>query len=192
METKYFVISLPRSGTTSICKMAKICGLSPNHAPSSSLRSRILRKNEFNFFSDTPVFCPTQIQHICDTNDVVSKFIYIDRDFSEIFDSWKRVKLLTNYERMCAADLNEMRVTMKFDLDSYNDAFNGITLNDQNYNEVFQTHKEKVIEIVNENKKDLLIYNFNDGWKPFCDFIGCDMPNEDIPLLNKDKMFDKI
>jgi len=80
-------------------------------------------RREYNFFSDTPIFCPKEIDKICEFDSINPKFIYIDRDFSEIFDSWKRVNLFDNYRKMRSADLETMRATMKFDLDSYNDAF---------------------------------------------------------------------
>jgi hypothetical protein len=191
IEQVYFVISLPRSGTTSICKMAKICNLKPNHAPHASLKSRIIRK-EYNFFSDTPVFCPKEIHKICEINEIDPKFIYIDRDFFQIFDSWKRVKLFNNYQRMYSADFENMRPTMKFDLESYNDAFNNNVLTENNYNEIFYNHKTRVIDAVKKNNKELLIYRFEEGWEPFCEFVNCAVPKEEIPNLNKDKMFDKI
>ncbi len=187
----YFVISLPRSGTTSICKMAKICNLKPNHAPHASIKARILRR-EYNFFSDTPIFCPKEIDKICEFDSINPKFIYIDRDFSEIFDSWKRVNLFTNYQKMCSADLEMMRATMKFDLDSYNDAFDQNILTEDNYTQIFENHKNRVIEAVKRNNKELLMYRFEEGWEPFCKFLDCVVPKEEIPVLNKNKMFDAM
>jgi hypothetical protein len=37
-----------------------------------------------------------------------------------------------------------------------------------------------------------LIYNFQDGWEPFCNFLGCDKPSVEIPHLNIETMFEKI
>jgi hypothetical protein len=192
MDTKYFVVSLPRTGTSSICKMAKMCGLNPSHAPHMSIKSKI-NGNEFDFFSDTPVFCPTEIKRIINEHSKIKlKFIYINRNFEEIFDSWVRVKLYNNYTRMLASDYDNMKLTMKFDLDSYNDAFGGEKMNEKNYKDIFSKHKENVLSIIKNGGNDLLEYSFEKGWEPFCNFIGVGKPQDELPFLNKNKMFDKI
>ena len=65
-------------------------------------------------------------------------------------------------------------------------------LDENNYEEVFHNHKNIVIDLVKKYNKELLMYNFKDGWKPFCDFLNVETPNKDIPWINKNKMFDKI
>ncbi len=187
IKKKFFVVSLPRSGTTTICKMAKICGLSPNHTPHSSYKVRV-RSSEFDFFSDTPIFSPTIINEICEIENIDPKFIYIDRSFCEIFNSWKRVNLYRNYMRM----LDSAQIPINFDLLSYNDAFGGQILTEENFTEIFENHKKNVFEIIKGKNKEILTYKFEDGWKPFCDFLNVQIPYEDIPILNKNKMFDKI
>jgi hypothetical protein len=187
IKKKFFVVSLPRSGTTTICKMAKICGLNANHTPHSAYISRA-RGNEFDFFSDTPVFSPKWIEEICKIENIVPRFIYIDRSFDEIFDSWKRVSLYKNYTRM----LNSAQNSTNFDLLTYNDAFDNQKLTEDNYTEIFENHKKNVFEIIKGRNKEILLYKFEDGWEPFCDFLNVQVPHEDIPILNKNKMFDKI
>lgn len=189
-EKKYFVVSLPRSGTTSICKMAKICGLNPRHAPHTSFKRQIV-SNEFNFFSDTPVFCPDEIERICSDQKIDSNFIYIDRNFDDIFKSWENVKLYRNYLGMLNSEVM-LKPSQKFDFDSYNNAFGNEALNEKNYNEIFQRHKENVLSILNKHGKHVLIYKFEEGWSPFCSFLNVDIPQEDVPVMNKNKMFDKI
>ena len=182
MSVKYFVISLPRTGTTSLSKMSRICGLSPKHAPHVSWRSQI-KSDKFNFFSDTPIFDPTVVEQLCKLEDVQSKFIFIDRDFETTYKSWVKMGLFKNYENFYGNEKN-------FDFVSYNNSFQNIKLDSSNYFEVFQKHKDLVLKIVNEYKKDLLIYNFDMGWKPFCDFLNCDIPTEEIPKLNTNTFFD--
>lgn len=191
IKTKYYVVSLPRSGTTSICKMAKMCGLNSNHAPVGNLKYRSIATS-FDFFSDTPVFCPREIENICSYDNVFPKFIYIDRCFSEIFDSWKRVNLYKNYKEMLSTDKHTMNHSKKFDFEAYQNAFNEVELNDENYIEIFQKHKNLITEEINKFNKPLLIYNFNEGWEPFCDFLNVSIPEENIPILNKNKMFDAL
>ena len=190
-DEKYFVVSLPRSGTTSICKMAKICALKPKHAPHVSFK-KYLKRDEFNFFSDTPVFCPDEINEICFNEEINSKFIYIDRNFNDIFESWKNVKLYSNYLGMINEKIDNLKPSTKFDLCSYNNAFNNIFLNENTYNDIFEKHKKQVIDTIKKYKKNLLIYKFEEGWKPFCDFLNVEIPCDDIPTLNKNKMFDNI
>lgn len=187
--TKYFVVSLSRTDTTSICEMSKICGLNPKHAPQMYFDSFLGRHD---FFSDTPVFCPSVITQIVSDDTINSKFIYIQRDFDIVFDSWKRVNLYTNYTRMFSGKKSGeiLKKSMQFDIDFYENAFNYKFLDENNYKEIFENHKKTVLNIIEKHKKPLLIYNFEDGWKPFCDFLNADIPEKDIPFLNKNKMFD--
>lgn len=171
--------------------MAKICGLLPNHAPHLSFKSR-LSSPTYDFFSDTPVFCPKHIESVLETDGLNPKFIYIERNFDELFNSWKTVKLLDNYKRMLSSDYDTMRPSMKFDLTCYDSAFNGAVLSEDNYVEVFRHHKQTITSLILDNQKDLLFYKFGDGWEPFCNFVDAEIPTDPLPELNKNKMFDEI
>ena len=188
---KYFVISLPRTGTVSISKMAKLCGLSPKHAPIWNL-NREVAGNSFNFFSDTPVFCLSNIEKFCLDKTLKSKFIFIDKPFDQIFSSWKRMNLFANYTQLVTANKDKLSSGQKFDLRSYQEAFNDRTLNETNFSLLFDDHKTSVLNKVKEHNKDLLIYTFDQGWEPFCKFIGAEIPSAELPHLNKTTMFDKI
>ena len=193
-DIKYFVVSLPRTGTTTLCKMGNIVGLNAKHCPHKQL-SHFLKTNQYNFFSDTPIFTPSTIDIICVNKNYDSKFIFIDRDFTDIFQSWIKVNLFGNYLHIINTYNNNkdgISSSMLFDYESYVEAFDNKILNEVNYLEIFNKHKKMVIDKILGNDKPLLVYNFNDGWKPFCDFIGTDIPNVDIPILNKDKMFEQI
>jgi hypothetical protein len=192
MIDKYFVISLPRSGTSSISKMAKVCGFNPIHAPHVNYKQRILSES-FNFFSDTPIFCPQNIEDICENfKNINTKFIFIDRNFTDIFNSWKNVNLYNNYIRMYNSNRETLKLSMKFDLNSYDDAFGNQKMTEENYQEIFKNHKENVYKIIEKHNKEILTYKFEDGWEPFCNFLNVEVPKEDLPHLNKNKMFDKI
>lgn len=193
MNTIYYVISLPRTGTSSISKMSKIVGFKPQHPPHTSFVHNWTGVYGWNFFSDTPTFCPKNIEMVCNSDKVDAKFIFIDRDFKETFDSWVNVGLYGNYLNMLK--LNESGIgnsSIKFDFDSYTDAFGGEILTENNYLSIFNNHKSKVLEIVDRYKKPILIYNFNMGWEPFCEFTNTEIPFEGIPHINKNKMYDKI
>jgi hypothetical protein len=181
MKTKYFVVSLPRTGTTSLSKMARICGLNPKHAPHFYWKLH-LKNDVFNFFSDTPIYSPQVIEEICNDDSFISKFIYIEKDYSQIFASWKKMGLFNTYSKHFG---NEKH----FDSVSYNQAFANQKLDDLNFVEVFSNHKSSVFEIIEKYSKDLLIYKFEQGWDPFCNFLSVDVPQEEIPHLNINTMF---
>ena len=181
----YFVISLPRTGTRSICKMAKICGLNPKHVPHAGYHRQII-SSSYNFFADTPIFCPSVIKNICNNIDINSKFIYIEKDYKEIFDSWNKIKLYRNYTNFVKINSD------KFDYKSYKEAFNNEILTENNYKLIFQKHKNTVFEILNNYHKEYLIYRFDQSWDPFCSFINKPIPKEPIPHLNINSMEDKI
>ena len=47
----------------------------------------------------------------------------------------------------------------------------------------YREHNERVQAVV--RKENLLIYNVNQGWKPLCEFLGCDIPKvEPFPRQN--------
>ena len=194
METKYFVVSLPRSGTSSISKMAYIVGMKQKHCPSLYF-SHLLGRNDFNFYSDTPIYAPSTIDIICADEESDVKFIFINRNFKDIFQSWVNVNLYGDYLhilKMYNSNRNNMSPSMLLDYESHYDAFNGNILNESNYQEVFNNHKEMIINKIVGYNRPILIYNFESGWKPFCDFLGVNVPNVEIPIINKSKMFEAI
>ena len=46
----------------------------------------------------------------------------------------------------------------------------------------YRQHNERVEEVIPTEK--LLIYNVKQGWKPLCEFLGCDVPDQDFPREN--------
>ena len=54
------VTSLPRSGTTTICEMAKICGFRPCHVLKEDLSASL---EKYNFFADLANELPEEIQN---------------------------------------------------------------------------------------------------------------------------------
>lgn len=183
---KIFVISLPRTGTSTICRMAKVCGLTPRHAPHVLLDHLI--NSDFNFFSDTPVFRPSVVEELCNNEKIIAKFIYINRAPQSIFDSWERVGLYGNYLNF----IKDNQIN-NFDYQSYNEAFGNKQLNIDNCEEIINNHRDIVFNKIKTKEKELLVYSFDMGWAPFCNFLQVPIPdNVDIPILNKNKMFDVI
>ena len=53
----------------------------------------------------------------------------------------------------------------------------------------YREHNERVQAIIPKEK--LLIYNVKQGWKPLCEFLGCEIPEEEFPRANVGLSFTK-
>lgn len=195
MRDIYFVVSLPRTGTKSLCKMAHACGYEFRHAPINLFKKEL--DSGKNFFSDTPCFVPSFIENIFDIEGINPKFIYIEKDYDKLFNSWEKVNLYLNYTRMFKQYENQetrqlMNPNAVTDFLSLHESFSETYLDKINYAYLFELHKQKVVSIINKKNKDLLMYKFEDGWEPFCNFLGCETPSTELPHLNIDTMFEKI
>ena len=51
-------------------------------------------------------------------------------------------------------------------------------LHKKNYRE----HNERVQAVIPKEK--LLIFNVKQGWKPLCEFLGCEIPDQEFPRVN--------
>ena len=47
---------------------------------------------------------------------------------------------------------------------------------------LYRQHNERVQAVIPKEK--LLIYNVKEGWKPLCRFLGCNIPNQEFPIVN--------
>lgn len=183
--TKYFVVSLPRTGTKSLCKMAGTVGLKFNHAPSVAL-PRSLHDNTIQFFADTPLYAPSYIEHMVRRDDY--KFIYIDREVSEWKDSFERVGLHVNYDRLLTPSPSNSY--MELDRMCLSEVFDSIPYDTETATQFFQTHKEIMYDMIPHHK--LLTYEFTMGWEPFCEYLGVPVPQDILPHVNKNTMFEAL
>ena len=46
----------------------------------------------------------------------------------------------------------------------------------------YREHNERVQAIIPKEK--LLMYNVKQGWKPLCEFLGCEIPEREFPREN--------
>jgi hypothetical protein len=95
-----------------------------------------------------------------------------------------------------------MHRVSKLDRDSYLEVFGEAHVNPEtnllqtNYwnsdqaKYFFNLHKTLVTGIIPANQ--LLVYNFTQGWTPLCQFLGKEVPSEDVPQINKGTLFEKI
>lgn len=189
IKTKFVVVSLPRTGTKSLCQMAKNVGFEISHAPGNRFETAL---KHYDFIADTPVFTISNITKLLSTDNDV-KFIYCEKPVDSWISSMQKVGLSNNYN-----DMYDKYFTDKKSLNSHNildfeslyevleGKFDPITAKEK-----FLKHRRDVINTIPQNR--LLFYNFRYAWEPLARFMGVSPPNGlDIPHLNSDTMFDKI
>ena len=47
----------------------------------------------------------------------------------------------------------------------------------------YREHNERVQTVI--PKERLLVYNVKQGWEPLCEFLGCEVPQESFPWVNR-------
>lgn len=177
-------MSPPRTGTGSLCVMANMCGYVSNHAPLKNVDR--YAELECNFFADTPCFELDHIKRWVSESDD-NKFIYSEKDPIKCIESWCRVGLLNNYKHFTSASNELLNPGQQYDREIYLKAFTS-RLSIDTAEEIFTNHRVEVMSIIPSDR--LLIYNFTDGWGPFCNFLEVEEPEEPIPRYNTNTMFD--
>jgi hypothetical protein len=186
MTEKIFVVSLPRSGTTTMCKMLNILGYKAKHTPSCFYDK--WSHNGYNAFADTPCYSLSFIKEQSINPD--SKFIYIERSVFDWVKSFESIALDGSYERMMRINNpKDINVVILNEIKAYGETF-GFS---GKYNrDMFMAshieHKRNLEKMLAPER--ILFYNYNRGWKPLCDFLGKETPEENIPFLNKNKRGD--
>jgi hypothetical protein len=189
MSEKVFVVSLPRTGTKSMCQMLKDLGYDVKHVAGPYLEA-FAKKHDA--LADTPVFAYYAIDYLLKTYPT-AKFIYIEKDFKEWFDSMVKVNLARNFNKMLSQDYESLSNHSKADLDSLVSVFGKLEISEDNYKELerkFFDHRVHVFEEI--PSEQLLFYRFSMGWQPLCDFLNKPTPVKDVPHLNQDTMFDNL
>ena len=171
-STLYFVTSLPRTGTTSLCKMADICGLKSLHILRHSSFYKALKNHDF--FADTPFYSPEFLIGILEygiQEKYKIKFIHSIRDIDIHLHSLNKL-----YKTWKPPDVNH--IAKKLDLFD--------NLNYSKFSKKYiQQHHLYIKNISNMYSIEILDYVFSDGWDSFCRFIEKPVPSEKIPWLNK-------
>lgn len=175
----FFVTSLPRTGTTSLCKMAEICGLKPIHVLYSKEYFELLCDyidNGYNFFADTPFYNHFILNGLFETNLIKQyniKFIYSTRHYTD----WK-----LSFDNMIKK-WRPQQLKQDFNKTQFFDYVNYEYIKEYYFDTSKHLH---IIKLLSQLYKiELLEYNFDSGWQSFCNFIGCDIPTTNIPHMNK-------
>lgn len=198
MKTKYFIVSLPRTGTKSLCKMTQILGFTFKHVPSCSL-NRFLREDEIDVFADTPIFTPSTFTSLLNDNENY-KFIYIDRPADEWVESFERVHMVENYMALHTNQIDHNAVNL-MDRHCLEEIFQNSDYTRDLAVRSYYKHKDTVYNTIPESK--LLTYDFSMGWNPLCEFMGVKVEdnkplsefmgvNTPIPHINKNTIYEKI
>lgn len=165
----YIVTSLPRTGTTSLCKMAEICGLKSKHVLKHSSLTKCL-SDGYSFFADTPFYSPEFLLGLLESNNVKIKFVYSHRNHKSHTQSIS--KWLTTWKP--SSSLNS-KINL-YDNICYSNILNP---------EYIKQHYVYIKQISSFYDIELLDYTFDQGWKSFCNFINKPVPNQPLPHLNK-------
>ena len=171
-------------------QMAKTLGFEIQHAPGNGFYGGFL--NRMDVMGDTPCFRPSVVEDMLKKSDDI-KFIYLEKDDGQAWvESMVKVGLHRNYNNMYGqreSDPSSLNVHNKIDLESLEEVLGG-PFNEETAQDAYAQHRNKIIEMVPADR--LLIYSFDQGWGPLCEFMGKDVPETDVPHLNKDTMFDNI
>lgn len=186
IKTKFIVVSLPRTGTKSLCEMAQIMGFEVAHAPGTAYYSALATAD---FVADTPAFMPSLIKEALDSSDEV-KFIYSAKSPRDWMLSMDKVGLSNNYNEMCRMNREDMTAHNKIDYDALYEVFSGPVAALPITMKAYRDHGTMVRTLIPADR--LLVYNFSDGWAPLAEFMGVDVPDVEIPHLNQNTMFDKL
>lgn len=190
IKTKFIICSLPRTGTKSTIKMMKQLGFGTNHAPGPSYESFLTTRYDVEVMADTPMYQPSVVQSVLDRSDE-TKFIYLDKTAQGWVDSMLKVRLhhgyLDNVKNVKGGSPSPHNQT---DYDAMFEVLGCEEFDEEIGLAAFTRHKEKIKSIVPPDR--LLVYNFSDGWEPLCQFVGKEVPDGEVPHLNKDTMFDPV
>lgn len=181
-DHQVFVVSLPRTGTTSMCKMLNTIGYKSKHVPSCFYEK--WTKDGYNAFSDTPCFAPTFVKERSITNPK-NKFIYIEKPIEEWCKSFESVKLDNSYNILLnlhnPLDLNVVRIN---EILSYGEVFGFKGIYDSiHFMDAAKRHREEIINMLPSHQ--LLMYDFKMGWEPLCEFLDVPIPEAEVPFLNQ-------
>lgn len=193
IQTKYIVVSLPRTGTMSMCQMMKTLGFGVQHAPGPSYKSFLYNRKDVEVLADTPMFRPSVIKEILEASDDV-KFIYITKPSEEWVKSMEKTGLSKDYNNMLRQyreDKTQLSSHNLIDLESLHEImWEDYEFDPETAHKSFLHHMIDIEKLIPSDR--LLVYNFLEGWVPLCEFVGATIPSVEVPHLNKDTMFDKL
>lgn len=185
---KIYIVSLPRTGTTSISKFLEDVGFKCKHVPSVYYN---LINSDYERFSDTPCFDPSFISEICYKEARRHKFIYIERNIEDWLLSIEQSKLSTLYTDMI---MNETLNDISYmDKRTYGNVFGyDGSYSREKFRQKFLEHKSN-IETLLKNEQ-LFKYKIGDDTKELLNLLNVSKKyyNMGFPHENKSTIFQNI
>lgn len=181
-----FIVSPPRTGTKSVCKMLMILGYRVFHCSSIRFTTQLENK-QYNAFADTPIYCPSVFSKLLDPSN---KFIYIERSADNWLKSFENMRLHFAYMDYMQRSVNDMKPVHKMDRFCLSEFFENAEYESKLAKDKFNKHRDMVHQII--PTEQLLDYNFSNGWSTLCSFLDKEVPDAGIPHLNMSTMFEKI
>ena len=177
METKFIVVSPPRSGTQTITNLATALGFKTSHVPYIDFNTLV--EQGYNFFANTPCYDPDFFIPLIE--DKSYKFIYLDRDLKKVAMSWDRKGLLQLYNNQLYNMKEGYRV---LDGKSYRSLFHQEKVKTiEEAKSHFERHRETVINSIPNDR--LLLHFFDKEWEPLANFLQLDhIPKGPIKVVD--------
>lgn len=188
ITTKVYVVSLPRTGTKTVCKMLSTVGYNVKHLP-SVFYPRLIGE-DFNAFADTPCYSYSFVyERKFDKND--NKFIYIDRPVDDWIESFEGVNLHTGYSLLMNLTMHEhMNVVRLLDSRCMGEVFGyHKTYDREHFKQKYYDHREQMQELLGDK---MLVYKLSQGWEPLCEFLNLPLPESEVPHLNQKVINERI
>jgi len=164
-HTKFFGVSLPRTGTSSLAYAVKHLGLYTAHYLPESTYAHI---HMYDFANDFPI--PLRYKEL-DKRFPNSKFIYTDRPVEDWLKSYE-----THLNRTGGVTIGNWQ--------EYNTEIFGSTKFDkEHFREAFLNHREKVMEYF-KDREDFLVLAMpysKHTWEELCRFMGLNYPKRYNP-----------
>ena len=170
MGNKIFIIGLPRTATTSICKATLELGLTTAH-------TAYIQKcfQDAQVIADTPIFCDYPL---LDEFYPGAKFVHLTRDMSVWIPSIRQLleRMYHNLQR----DDGGFNTIIKR---CYNQIFAPLTLeniaSDQFLGQCFERHQRHIIEYFKDRPNDLLQIDLSDNssYQALLDFLELASPS---------------
>jgi hypothetical protein len=187
INERFFCVSLPRTGTKSLCKMFGILGFNFKHNPGPNARHYIKNKS-IHMFADTPIYSPSVFLELA--KEPINKFIYINRPVNEWVESFEYVRLDKSYADYLSKPDDFYGEKGALDKKCLLEMFNNVTeYTTELARESYHRHRQAVMTL---DSNRLLIYKFEQGWEPLCEFVGKPVPSEPIPKINSKTLYEPI
>jgi hypothetical protein len=196
----YFGIGFHKTGTTSLTEAFNRLGIPAIHHPYAMYAEHRQGKTRFDAFGDKKFVSDGIVYLIYPELDRAypdAKFILTRRNPRDWVESVR-----THFEKGHAprADLGGVSLWDRSDADRHVHGIHEMAYGRRDFNEAvflerYERHNREAVDYFRDRPDDLLVMDIDrDGmdWKPLCDFVGKEAPQEEFPHLRKTAESDKF